>query len=419
MFRGYDIRGVYGTEVTDEKFTALGRAMAAFSKEVVASRDYRDSSKKLLAAFCAGFPGKVLDMGNAPTPAVSFNATKWGIAFTPSHNPAEYAGAKLVHGRRMASEAELKAVEKEWERQVQAKEGKQSGTRETEAAKGEVIDSPGLLAAYVDSIPEMGSAIFDLGGGSACSVKQLFGKRIFDAPDPKFEKHSPEPTDGTLGELKRMTVKEHALGLAFDGDGDRCMAAAGGRVIDGGMMAAFLCENHFKKNDRIVINIDFTDEVKYYLADAGFRVSVCAVGTTNVVTAVLKENAALGAERNGHYYFPHHVPDSDGIYAAALFSQANPAEVLEFAARFKNVMLTQAIGGKADFTKLKEMLGRDESVLETNLLDGVYVRFEDFTLLIRESKTEPKVRINSEGKNKENALKGMEKAKELLKKAAI
>ena len=195
--------------------------------------------------------------------------------------------------------------------------------------------------------------------------------------------------------------------------------AAGGRVIDGGVMAAFLCENHFSKHDRIVINIDFTDEVKYYLADAGFRVSVCAVGTTNVVAAVLKENAALGAERNGHYYITKHVPDSDGIYAAGLFSQAKAKTVLEFASKFKSVLIASAIDGKADFSRLKELLVQDESVLETSFLDGIYARFEDYTLLIRPSQTEPKVRINSEGKNREQALKGMEKAKAMLAKAKV
>ena len=109
----------------------------------------------------------------------------------------------------------------------------------------------------------MGPAIYDLGGGAACSIKQLFPRTLFAAPDPDFKLHSPEPKDDTLGELKRATAKEKLLGLAFDGDGDRCMVAAGGRVIDGGIMAAWLCENHFKKGDRMVINIDFTDEVKY------------------------------------------------------------------------------------------------------------------------------------------------------------
>jgi phosphomannomutase len=410
MFRGYDIRGLYGSEVTDEKFTALGRTLNAFAgREIIAGMDYRPASGKLFNAFCKGFSGTVKSLGIVPTPAASFSSRGWGIVFTASHNPAQYAGAKFVHLQRMASEAELKSLEDGYEKQLKA--GGAAGS-----ANAKVIDSPELLAAYIESIPEMGNAIFDLGGGSACAVKQLFGKRLFDVPDPNFEKHSPEPKDETLGELKRATVKEKALGLAFDGDGDRCMVAAGGRVIDGGIMAAWLCENHFKKGDRMVINIDFTDEVKYYLADAGFRVSVCAVGTTNVVHAVLKESAALGAERNGHYYFPKHVPDSDGIYAAALFSQATAKEIQEFAARFKSVLITQAVEGPVNFIRLKEILVQDESLLETSFLDGVYARFEDFTLLIRESKTEPKVRINSEGKNRENALKGMEKAKEMLAK---
>ena len=167
-----------------------------------------------------------------------------------------------------------------------------------------------------------------------------------------------------------------------------------------------------RRGDKIVVNIDFTEEVKQRLRSDGYTVIVCPVGTKHVVEALQRTGARLGAERNGHYYFTRHVPDSDGIYAAALLSKLKPGSVLKFSQEFRNVMLVEAVRASIDFSKLASLA--ESSGAEVNTMDGVHADFGGFILLMRASNTEPIVRINSEAKNKELAAKGMAVAKEIL-----
>ncbi|MBI3588568.1 hypothetical protein HY095_05210 [Candidatus Micrarchaeota archaeon] len=418
MFRGYDIRGVFGSEVTPEKFRALGEAMNSFAPKLVEGMDFRQHNQELFDAFCQGFCGEILFLGHAPTPAVSFNSFEWGMAITASHNPAEYAGAKFFAERHTAFEGQLKELSEEFGRKYAGMKTSRQTSQNPPKKTAEVFDAAPLLKQYAESLPEVKDGLFDLSGGAACAIKEKFPERIFDVADPRFESHSPEPKEGTLDELKAEAVRRKQVGFAFDGDADRVMTVDRGKVIDGGIVAAFICENFFSKKDGIVLNIDFTQEVKDYLRDRGFKTIICPVGTTNVVTALFKHKAAFGAERNGHYYFTKHLPDSDGIYAACLLSGTKPGELREFSEKFTNSMLTGTVGGKVDFAKLASIVKSARGLEKMETADGVHAVFKDFILLIRESQTEPKVRINSEGKEWKRAKEGMKRAKELLKAAS-
>lgn len=408
MFRGYDIRGVYGKEVTDGRFTALGVALNSFSKKFVVGMDFRQPNPALFKALSQGYSGELLFMGNAPTAAVSFNSKEYGLSITASHNPAGYAGAKFIHERHGFFEAELERLKKKFEECDGKAVPKNAG-----GAK--VIESKELLDAYADAIPEISKGIFDLGGGAACAVKKIFpkGKTIFDTPDPLFERRAPEPKDETLGELKKKTVSEGQLGFAFDGDADRVMVASEGKVISGPIVTAFLCQQNFKKNDKVVLNIEFSQESKQFIEDElGMKVAVCPVGTKHVVTNVLKHGAALGAEPNGHYYIPRHVPDSDGIYSAALLSTASPRELTKFAKQFKHTVLSEAVKGRADFKKIESAIRQIAN--QVNTMDGVWAAFDDGYVLIRASNTEPKIRVTCEADSRGKAEKAMRMARKLV-----
>ena len=411
MFRGYDARGIYGVEVTETKFSALGGALYKLAKSLVVGMDFRKPNSSLFKAFSQGFGGEINFMGNCPTAAVSFNSRDYGMSITASHNPPEYAGAKFIHNRHGFFEKELSGLKKLFE-EIEAKP-------KIPSKKAALVNQrPDLLEDYVEGIPEITAGVFDLGGGAACAVKKVFPKTIFGEPDPLFQKRAPEPREEALGELKKKTTQFRELGFAFDGDADRVMVVAGGKVIPGPTVTALLCSQHFKKGDRIVLNIEFSEESKQFIRDElGMKVIVCPVGTKHVVTNVLEKNAALGAEPNGHYYIPKHVPDSDGIYAAALLSQASPRELLEFSKKFKNTILTDAMKVKAEFRKLGELAR--EKALEVSTMDGVRAAYDDYSVLMRASQTEPKIRITVEAETKKKAEKGMQLAKKMIKKCVV
>ena len=413
MFRGYDIRGIYGSEVTDGRFASLGYALNSVSSKLIVGMDFRAPNQSLFKSLASGYSGELLSMGNAPTAAVSYNSKEYGISITASHNPAGYAGCKFIHQRHGFFEKELDSLREEFEKY----DGK---PLPKDAGGSKVVQRMDLLDAYADAIPQISKGIFDLGGGAACAVKKIFpkGKTIFNEPDPVFAKRAPEPKDETLGELKKKSISQRQLGFAFDGDADRVMVASQGKIIGGPVVTAFLCQENFSKGDKIVLNLEFSQESKQFIQDElGMKVVTCPVGTKHVVTNVLKERAAMGAEPNGHYYIPKHVPDSDGIYAGALLSSASPEELTEFAKQFKNTVLGEAVKGKADFAKIEAAMRSIAS--EVNTMDGVWASFEDVHVLIRASNTEPKIRITCEADSPQKAQKAMETAKKLVERCLI
>ncbi len=259
--------------------------------------------------------------------------------------------------------------------------------------------------------------MFDLAGGAACAIKQVFPSTIFSDPDPLFEKHHPEPRDDALGALKEKTRKG-LVGFAFDGDADRVIVCDSGIVLEGDVVAAFIADRLLKKRQRLVLSIDCRQEVFDSLEESGFRVATSKVGDPNVLGTALREKAVFSAERSGHYAFLSHAPNSDGVYASALLSSTTPGELVAFNKQFKNITLIEQAFVKIDFSKLRE-LAEEKKPNELVTVDGVKAVFDDYTILVRSSTTEPKIRINCEAKNSESAKKGMRLAKELVARCVL
>jgi phosphomannomutase/phosphoglucomutase len=268
LFKAYDIRGKYGSEVTPEKFRVLGAAASAeFAKEITIGTDYRAHNAELLEAFCSGFNGEKTILGYAPSPATAFLSKKLGFSITASHNPAEYAGGKFFRNRTYCSEGEMTALKRRFET-----------TKSGGNARGNIYDSPELMEEYLVSLPEFEGGIYDLGGGAACAISKVFPATIFSKPDPFFNGRSPEPKADTLEALRRRTIARRMVGFAFDGDADRMIPCDKGVVLEGDVAAAFIAERTLKKGDGIVLSIDCRQEVFRRLADAGFGVATSKVG---------------------------------------------------------------------------------------------------------------------------------------------
>jgi len=404
VFRTYDIRGVFGKDITPESFYFLGKALGKFSDTLVAGMDYRRNNGILLNSLFSGFEGEKTFFGVAPTPAIAFYSQKLGASLTASHNPPEYNGIKPLQKQRSFYVGELAELKKEFEKHSAGKTPKASAPEE---------DSAGL-EAYVQSIPEVGNAVFDLAGGAACALKQIFPKTVFSEPDPLFVRHSAEPTPDALGGLVSETRKNACLGFAFDGDADRCVAVDSGKLVDTGVLAAFFASNFLPKGSKIVLTLDFQQEVFTFLEDNGFKPEYSPVGDVFVLKRAEEAKADFAAEKSGHYSVFKHIPYSDGIYFSAALSQTKAGEFNEFAKRFSSVFLSDSVPGvSVDLKKLEEMVkDRNPSRIET--MDGVKASFDEYTFLIRPSNTQPLVRVSVEAKSRESAVHALGVAKQLV-----
>ncbi len=421
MFKGYDVRGVYGTEVTEERFFVLGQAFNEIAKRLVIGMDYRQHNDSLLNAFLNGFTGEFTFVGIAPTPATAFNTLEYGVSITASHNPPEYNGLKPLMKKRPFYASEMNDLKIRYAHleSLAEKAGKLSGGT---FEKKKVKEDKTLLKAYVDSLPEFKSAIYDLGGGTVCAVKDAIsrggGELLFDEPDPFFNQRPSEPTDETLTLLKQKTLSEKKLGFAFDGDGDRLAVVAEGRVIDGGVAGAFLAVQNLKKGDKIAITIDVSEEGFDFLTDYGFHVYYSPVGHINVPLKMEEVGGVYAMEYSGHYCFASRMLQADGSYNAALISQVRLGEIIEFVNQFKMKRFVTKENARVNFAAFEKLV-REKQPLAMETIDGVKAKFEDYAFLVRQSQTEPKVRVFIEAKTQAGIDKGLKHVKDFIRKTIL
>ncbi len=398
MFGEYDVRGRMGEEITENNFFLLGKALNRIGyKELVIGRDYRKNSLELAEALAEGFGDDVLNIGVVPTPVVAFFSENGGVQITASHNPPEYNGAKIFKKRTLIGKNEMDKIRKEFEKIK--KEKQNTKKRNVFKENNEIVKN------YLEKLPEIENGIFDLGGGAACSIKEIFPKTIFATPDSEFAHHSPEPKEGTLNKLEEIAKKEKEVGWAFDGDADRAVAVVDGKVIRGDILGAFFAANELKDGSRIVVSVDCSEEVIDYLKRR-FTIFYSKIGTPNITKKSFEKNAAFSMEFSGHYTYYRWLPYSDPIFISAKLSKYGAKEFGAFVKKFKNTMVYYTIPTRINIKKIKEKL--EKKGFEISTLDGIKATKEDVSTLVRHSNTQPITRIQIEGKNK-NELMSLKK----------
>lgn len=418
------VRGIANEKLNVELALAISRAAGMIIKaegiekpRLIVGRDTRLSGIMLEAAVSAGLSSVGCDvelLGVVPTPAVAYLVTALkadgGVMITASHNPYEYNGIKYFGstGFKLTDEQEARIEGIVLDNAQPIELAKASNI-------GKIYRNYDAAELYVDHIA---STVCDLSGikvavdcangASYSTAKRIFSKANVEAT---FLNCEPSGTNvnqncGSLHiEALGEYVKENGfdLGVAFDGDADRCLAVdENGRLLDGDMLMAILAkrmrdEGKLKKN-MLIPTIMSNMGLFKFAEENGFACYPTKVGDRYVLEALLKYDASLGGEQSGHIILPEYMTTGDGELSALKLIESmklsgKTASELKkvmtvYPQTMVNISATPEMKAKLDDPEVKAYID-----LESGRLEG------DGRILIRPSGTEPLIRIMIEGKD--------------------
>lgn len=435
VFKACDVRGIYPDELNRELANDLGRAVgtALAGGPVVVGGDVRISTPELKGALVEGLLEtgcQVLDLGTVPTPAFYFAKRKVGIAggvmVTASHNPARYNGFKITLSDWPITEEEIGRLEA----LVTAKRFAQR--------PGGNVARLSVLSDYVEYVkagfkvgpPSGMKVVLDCGNGCHSTIAPgVFADLgyevcpLFCTEDGTFPNREPNPAVAqNLSSLCAVVRAEGAaLGVAFDGDGDRvAFVDERGEVVPSDRMIALLARHLLQKNPgaKVVFDLKCSRLVPETVTDAGGIPVMEKSGHAFIKTTLLKENALFGGEISGHYFFAV-LGGDDGLYAALLVAdlvRTNGGSLANLLAQLPAYATTPDIRLPYHEEDQAELLVGLASALkrrgdcQVSLLDGVRAEFKDGWGLMRVSVTEPLLTLRFEARDREN----LDKVKDLF-----
>jgi phosphoglucosamine mutase len=387
------VRGIVGESLTPELVERLGKAVALWSGRgrVFVGRDTRASGAELEEAFANGVVsagGAAVLAGVLPTPAVALLALDVGAVITASHNPPEYNGVKLF--------------DRDGQKLTDATEEKIESLLDAGGPGGGEIDRVGVATdSYLEHITErFGSDLDGLeiavdcaNGAYAEIAPQAFASLGADVTAIGVE---PDGTNINVGcgatdlrALQRTVTRNGlALGVAFDGDGDRMLAVdAKGKVVDGDEIVAILALH--LGVDKVAVTVMSNLGLHKLLEAHGIDVVTTPVGDRYVLEALRETGGVLGGEQSGHIIYLRDHVTGDGLAAALLLCDAIRDTTLEQAAaqmpRFPQVQENLPLPGKTIPASLDAEIARLNGELNGT-----------GRVLVRASGTEPVVRVLAE-----------------------
>ncbi len=431
-FKAYDVRGVYGDDVTDELAYNVGRAYVAHTgaKKVVVGRDMRDHSVPMAAALIKGLTeagADAVDIGLSSTDMMYFavidRGTDGGVMVTASHNPAKYNGIKCVreHAIPMGLGSGLEKIE---ERVRAGDLGDIAATPGSVETTDLLDDFIGFMHSFVDpkSLAPL-KVVIDAGNGMGGHIlpKLFAGSPVQVTPlfyelDGNFPNHEANPLVEKNRRHMVAKVKEVGadLGIGLDGDTDRAFFVDGdGTFCSGdfiiGLLAQPVLEQH--PGALVVYDVRCSNYVKDTVAKHGGKTAMWKVGHAYAKNYMREHKAEFGGEVSGHYYYKH-----EGAY----FDSGNlTALLLLKVLTDKGQSLKDALGETANYhisgevnstvddpkgvmVKLKEMYSDKGELVE---IDGLSIVAKTWWFNVRISNTEPLIRLNCEADSRANMEK--------------
>jgi phosphomannomutase len=428
IFKAYDIRGLVDSELTPDFAFQTGMAFARFLEQerepatVVIGEDMRPSSPLLAEAFAAGVISNGMDViriGLASTDLLYFAAGKLncpGAMFTASHNPAEYNGIKLClsGARPVGKESGLLAIE-----QMVA-----NGMPLTQRPVGKEHQRNLLhdYAEYLLSLVDLSQMrhlkiVIDAGNGMAgYTVPAVFEKLhvevipLYFELDGTFPNHEANPIDSANLKDLQKAVKKHSadLGLAFDGDADRCFLVDElGNCVDPSALTALIAARELAKRPKstIIYNLISSRAVKEVIEENGGKAVRSRVGHSYIKKLMAETGAIFGGEHSGHFYFKEFWRADSGMLAALHAIAAlgeSKKSISKILAEYQRYFASGEINStvkdaQGAIAQIKEKYGKD-SELTLDELDGLTVNGDTWWFNVRASNTEPLLRLNVEAK---------------------
>ncbi len=425
IVKAYDVRGLVPQELDADAARALGAAFARFvdAPRIVTARDMRTSGVELSAAFAEGVTSQgvdVVDAGLGSTDLLYFAAGTLdvpGAMFTASHNPARYNGIKLClsGARPVGQDSGLRQLRADAERYLD------DGLPASDRPAGTVSEQD-LLTAYAaylrDLVPGLDGmrslkVVVDAGNGMAGhTVPAAFAGLPLDVTamyfelDGSFPNHEANPIDpANLVDLQAEVRRTGAdVGLAFDGDADRCFVVdERGELVGPSALTALIAARELAKHPgaTIIHNVITSSVVPEVVREQGGTPVRTRVGHSFIKAEMARTGAVFGGEHSGHFYFAEFWNADSGMLAAlhALAALGGQDGTLsELMAPYARYPVSGEINSEvADVPGTLARLRERYADLEQDELDGLTVRSpEGWWFNVRPSNTEPLLRLNVE-----------------------
>jgi phosphomannomutase len=425
IFKAYDIRGLYPSEVNEDAARQIGRAFVSYleARRIAVSRDMRISSPAVAAAFIEGAREQgadVVDYGMLATDMMYFAVARdghdGGAQITASHNPKQYNGIKLVRREAfpLSGDAGLGEIREMIERGALPAPAARRGTLSTMDVMEDYVAH---VMSFIDpSIVKPFNVVLDAGSGMAGLVAPKLFERLpcrttrlcFDV-DGTFPNHEANPLiEENRRDIVERVVRDRAdIGIAWDGDADRCFFIDGaGEFVAGDFVTALLAEAFLLRHPgaKIVYDVRASYAVKDMVAKYGGTALMNRVGHAFFKQRMREEGAIFGGEVTGHYYFRDNFYADNGFVPALLMLELMSRKGQTLHELLAPLRAKYFISGEIN-TKMPDMTVVQEKIdalsarysdAKTYTMDGVSVEYPDWHFNVRASNTEPLIRLNLE-----------------------
>lgn len=426
IFKAYDVRGTVPDQLDEELARATGRAFVQVigCTEVVVGYDMRPSSPGMAGAFADGATSAGADVtmiGLASTDQLYFasgHLDMAGAMFTASHNPAQYNGIKMCRARALPVGMETGLADI---RDLVISGDFAEASRVGSITEHDVLDA---YAAHLLSLAPVAGrtlkVVADAGNGMAGYTAPAVFARIGDLVDlvpmyfeldGTFPNHEANPIEAeNLVDLQAKVTETGAdIGLAFDGDADRCfLVDERGVAVSPSTLTALIAQRELAKDPgaAVIHNLITSRAVPEIVSELGGTPVRTRVGHSFIKAKMAETNAIFGGEHSGHFYFRDFWRADSGMLAAlhALAALAESDGTLsELLAPYERYPLSGEINSTVADAKtitatIAATYGEREGVT-TDTLDGLTVSHADWQFNVRSSNTEPLLRLNVEGKD--------------------
>lgn len=444
IFRGYDIRGVYPTEIDEDTAYTIGLGFGSYIKSIgkqncIIGRDNRLSSPKLKESLVQGILSTgidIIDLGLCTTPMYYYACIKLkifsGVMVTASHNPKDDNGFKFAFDE--SGNCKGQEIQDFLTYILKGEFSKGEGKITSYDIKKEYFD---LFKESLQFGPRRIKVVLDPGNGTTSIImKELYHMfpidiiSINDTSDGTFPNHHPDPcVESNLEQLKKKVLEENAdIGLSFDGDGDRMgMVSNTAKFIPTDQYMIMVVRNIIDKVEKKEFLCDvkcskaFADEVE----KLGGKVLTYRTGNSYTKAKVRDENLPFGGELSGHVYFQDRFPGFDsGLYAGLRMleilshTEKNVDELLEGITEY---YATEELKFASPDEKKFEVIEKIKNYAkERNYhyldMDGVKILFDDSWALVRASNTGPNITARFEATTKQRLENLQEEFISLIKK---